>query len=506
MQKELLVKLQKKIAVGSGIALLGSIVGVILTLACHFVLARYLGPADYGIYALGLNIMSILGIFSMMGLHLGTVRFISIYLGEKNFAKLKGVILSALISVFISSTIIGISCYFMSGFISTSLFKKTQLFFVIRAISLILPIYSTMLLLSFIFRGLHKIKSMLLMTKILHPITILVLAVIFLGLGLGLNGAVSALCSSMVVTTIYGLFLLYRDSPPELSQVHPVFQYSKLLFFSFPLVLLYLSVNLMSRLDILMLGCMTDSTSVGAYSIASRIANFIFLFYAAFNVVFGPIFADLYNRKCISELSDLLKTVTRWNFSLTLPCAIIICAFSSPLMIMFGDKFIIGRFSLIILSIMGVIISFSGSLGNILVMAGHQISEVSFSVLSLVIGILLNFILIRKYEIVGAAIATFLTLSVFNLAKMFYIHKVLRMHPLSPKFKKPLFASFLAGLILFIAMYEFGLPSNPLMLLLIATIFFVAYLSILYFLGLPSEDQILLNAVLNKIVLLKKLS
>ena len=239
-----------------------------------------------------------------------------------------------------------------------------------RAFSLVLPLYSIMFLLSFIFRGLRKVAFTVLMNKILRIALSLVLIVIFFMLGFRLMGAVLAFCLSVILSVFCGLFLLYRSLPFEFFQVRPAFEYRKLLFFSFPLIVLYFAVNLMNRLDILFLGRMVDASRVGVYSIAARVAHFNFFSYAAFNLIFGPIFADLYNRGRLSEISTLFKTTTRWCFSLTLPCVIVVCVFSTNILSLFGEKFIIGALPLIILSLAWLLISFSGSIGNILVMAG----------------------------------------------------------------------------------------------------------------------------------------
>ena len=71
--------LTRKMAKGVSIAFIGTIIGNILTFALNIMLTRVLGPADYGIYTMGISVTNIAQSIGTLGLNLGLVRFCPIY-------------------------------------------------------------------------------------------------------------------------------------------------------------------------------------------------------------------------------------------------------------------------------------------------------------------------------------------------------------------------------------------------------------------------------------------
>jgi len=494
---EMNINLHKAIAKGAGITFSGSVIEIILGLGYSLTLARFLGPEQYGVYTLGLSVLTVLSFFSIAGFHLTAVRFTSMYLGQKDYARLKGLFLVAVIIVLAIAIVLSTVIYLGSSFICQHIFKKIQLTSMLRMFGLLIPLYSVMLLLSFFLRGFQKIKAMVFMRKVLRPLVALVLVWILLYCNFGLSAAISALAISIFISTCYGLYSMVQNCPKEVFWATPVFHFKKLLFFSLPLLFLYFSVNLMNRVDILMLGHFEDSSSIGVYSVANRIARSCFLFYASFNTIFGPILADLYGQKLLSEVSVLFRTTTRWCFTFSLPCVLTFCVFSSDILSLIGGKYAQGNLVLVLLSLMWLIISFCGSIGSFLVMAGFQIQELIFSVMCLLTNIGLNLWLIPEYGIEGAAIATFASVVLLNICKVIYIYAKLRIHPFSSAFVKPLLIGIITGVVLF-SKFLFNAKANLGIILFINALFFLAYFLGLYLIGLDTKDQLIFNMVKSK--------
>ena len=89
-------QLTKKVAEGGGIVLAGSIVGKTANLMLQIILGRVLKARDYGLYSLGFTISTFGILISSLGLPNGIVRFGSLYKGEGDKARIKGLLIAAL--------------------------------------------------------------------------------------------------------------------------------------------------------------------------------------------------------------------------------------------------------------------------------------------------------------------------------------------------------------------------------------------------------------------------
>ena len=68
---------------GAGITLIGLIASKLLGYAYRALLARGLGPEQYGVLSLGLAIVSIVGMIGLLGYNFGIERFIGYYQDKK---------------------------------------------------------------------------------------------------------------------------------------------------------------------------------------------------------------------------------------------------------------------------------------------------------------------------------------------------------------------------------------------------------------------------------------
>ena len=170
MSQEYIDTLSKKIASGGFVSLAGQSTGTIIRTVYHILLAKYLGAAFYGIYSLGFSILNILSTFSIMGLHLGVVRFVAIYLGVKDYERLRGILRFSLLFVLGLGIFIGFVFFWLSPYISIHFFNKPQLTIAAQCFSLVLPLYCLMLMFSFIFRGFQKLQFTVLIRDVSQPL------------------------------------------------------------------------------------------------------------------------------------------------------------------------------------------------------------------------------------------------------------------------------------------------------------------------------------------------
>ena len=89
----------------------------------------------------------------------------------------------------------------------------------------------------------------------------------------------------------------------------------------------------------------------------------------------------------------------------------------------FGYDFVTGKYALLILLFGQLVNVICGSVGYILMMTNKQKKLRNFVFYSAIINIILNFMLIPKYGIMGSAISSTISLSIWNLLSLSYIYK-----------------------------------------------------------------------------------
>lgn len=487
----------RKIARGGAISFTGQVFSTGARTVYHILLAKFLGSASYGIFSIGLGILNVTNVLAIMGLNLGGVRYIAIYKGENDYPRLKGIFVFSLVFVCLAASILGFILWNLADTMALLIFNERGLIFVIKLFAAALPFFSMTLIIASFFRGLQKLEYTALIQDMAQPLLAIILLLLFSLVGLDLNSALIAYLFSVTLCFAFALILLRKKGFPETSDARPRFEAKKWLVFSAPLVLLYFTIILMNKIDVFMLGSLRTSQEVGIYAAASRIAHLIFLFWVAFNSIFSPVFADLFHQKKLKELSKIFKIVTRWTFTFSLPFTMVIFFFNKELLMLFGSNFAEGGHVLRLLAVLWLLVSCCGSLGNILIMTGNRLSEVYLTVIPLVLNILLNYFFIKRWGIIGAALATALSLSIFNIIRMIYIYYKTKLQPFNRDFFKPILA--VIPILVILNLVKNGSATHRFSVVLAwSLVAIILYFVLLYVLGLKEDDKKIVQSIVRR--------
>jgi len=82
LEEETPERLSREITKASGVFFIGSIIGRVVTFGLHILLTRLLGAAGYGLYVLGMSVLSVTLSTTSLGLQTGVVRFCATYREE----------------------------------------------------------------------------------------------------------------------------------------------------------------------------------------------------------------------------------------------------------------------------------------------------------------------------------------------------------------------------------------------------------------------------------------
>jgi O-antigen/teichoic acid export membrane protein len=404
------------------------IVSIGLAFVLNLILARSLGSEGLGVYALTITWLGILGLLAKLGFPQILVRDVSIYSSQSEWSLLKGLIQRAYqISIFLSfalATLTAIGVYIWVENSQTKLCILTAL--------TALPFSSVGVLNQSIMTGLNKVVRGQLPENLIAP---LLMVSVTLGSYLLLLDTlkpeivVSYHVVIAMIASIVGGYQLNRNLPREIVAVKPQYKTFQWARNSLPFMAFGALYILNSQTDILMLGTMANTKSVGLYVIASRIASLITLILVVSNISLGPTVASLHASGKKNDVKKIIKITSRSTFSLSCVIAVLIILFSNRLLLLFGSDFLDSKNILLILILGQLANSFSGSVGLLLNMTGNEKLSLAIFLASALVNVGLNFYLIPVFDSQGAAIATTTSMCIWNFLGVMSVIKRLGINP-----------------------------------------------------------------------------
>lgn len=274
----------------SGILFIGMMAVNVCNYLFHLLMGRMLGPSDYGILAALISIFYIIGIFAAT-IKTVTVKFISSFVAQKQFDKIRSFMIFLSENLFILSLILFLLFIILSSKIATFL-----------NIPIISPVIllSTLFLMAFvlplnrgILQGLQKFKQLSL-NLVLDTAIKLFLSVFLVYLGFRVNGAVFAIFAGLFLAyllSLYPLKFLFKYKKPQKIDYKEIKSYSFLVFISL------LCLTLMYSIDVVLVKHFFDPHQAGLYAALSTLGKIIIFAFGAVAAAMFPIVADLYERE-----------------------------------------------------------------------------------------------------------------------------------------------------------------------------------------------------------------
>jgi O-antigen/teichoic acid export membrane protein len=210
---------------------------------------------------------------------------------------------------------------------------------------------------------------------------------------------------SYSLSVLYSYYVLPVGTAPKLKFV----RYKKLgviLTNALPFMGMTISNEVMTYADRVLVAALSGFSDAGVYLVAARNAALVTVAVGAVQFVIAPYIATLKREADLRKLQGVCSLHTGLINLLSILCAVFLVLCVDFLLSLFGDDFLLARDSILIL-LSGYCISFLfGAPVQYLYMIGHQRSALVVVVLFALINVLLNALLIPKYGINGASVAT----------------------------------------------------------------------------------------------------
>lgn len=483
----------KKVTKGTGIGGFGELGYTALAYLINVVIARFLGAEGVGIYAQALTIMTIATTLARLGFDAGVLKFTSQYLARKDFRRITGLDNFTFRLVTIVSLLTGALLFIKADLIANAWLDEPQLVFVLKVFALTTPFTA---LTSIWLNGLqafHRIDYQVYLGRLARPFITLSFISLFLFVGWRWPGVVwGTLISTVILATLtWYTYTSVKKAHMGLERPEPYLETTQWLRFSTPLLLSSLLAFTVTRVTTLILGSFLSSAEVGIYDVALKISLLIQLPLVASNTVLAPIIGEAYSIGDFEKLAALLKTSTKWVFTLGFFAFLEAVLFAKPILGIFGGEFVVGISLLIILGLGQMANIGTGGVAWVLIMAGYSMIHMFNAIFSAVQVILLSYWLIPKYGTMGAALAVALTMTTVNILRLIQVFYLLRIHPYRWDFIKPV----VAGLAVFgvISQLQPGvaawISSEIVATVLLGTISVLLFAAILVLLKFREEEK-----------------
>jgi len=433
-KRKIRLKLQKdkhfaELIKGSGVAFVLKILGIICGYIFTLLVTRTLGAESWGIFSLCLVVLQIASVIGRLGMDTALLRFTAEYAAKGEIGILKEIYKKALILVVPFSIFVAVSVYFLSPILSAKAFHKPYLTPYFKIISLAIVPFVLLWIHSEGIRGLKKIKE----SQLLQQTAVFGAAIIFFGAGLFcvrsdflplISYSMSILVFSVVSILLWCKYLASFLSPSVLSSSFSTFNTASafyipscksLLSVSVPMLLSNSLMLVMSWADIVMLGIFRSAQEVGIYNVVLRISILASISLVAINTIAAPKFAELWGKRNVKALVRVAQQSTRLMFWISFPVLFLFLFFPKFILGMFGEDFKIGAMALMILTVGQFVNVVAGSVGYVLMMTGYQQFHQKIILIGTLCNVFLNYILIPRYGIVGAAIASAMSVTFWNL-------------------------------------------------------------------------------------------
>jgi len=197
----------------------------------------------------------------------------------------------------------------------------------------------------------------------------------------------------------------------------------EMLRIAFPMMFSAAFLFLSNWTDVFMLGAMVSKADVGIYNTAYKLAIIALVAINAVNTILGPKISQLFSTDNHEAIRKEVQRATKLITYITLPITTILIVFGKYFLSLFGEAFVAGYSALVIIAIGLLFNAMSGSVGQVLNMTQHQQILKRFTIISVVVNIVLNYILIKQLGYIGAAYASVVSNITLNLLCVFYIRK-----------------------------------------------------------------------------------
>ena len=378
------------------------------------------GAETYGRFSLTQTLIQFLILLFSLGIRSSIVKLTSDVNFFSNGVPLNNYLKKTIYTLLVSSTVCSLLIIFFNKWLAVVVFKDETLIIYFQYMAMFIAFTIFHSVLSEFIRAKKNFWQYSLYMYVLPPLLFLCLMVFFRRMNLQESSIILGYLLSFLLVCIMLIFYF----PFSKMNVNNDYSLKRLFSLSFPMMFSSLFLFISNWTDIFMLGILSTKKDVGIYNAAFKLAIIAVIVINAINTVFAPRISELFSQNKLLKIEQEFHKARRITIYLTIPIIFILIIFRKTFLSFFGHEFIYGEIPLMII-ISGLLINiFAGSVDQFMNMTNHQKQLRTFTIISASLNIVLNYLLIKKMGIIGAALASVISSITINLLCIVYIKRV----------------------------------------------------------------------------------
>lgn len=487
----------KTVAEGSMFVFAGMFVAKALHYLFRLMVARFLGPGEYGVFSLAFSVFTVAMLFSTIGLPTATNRFVSKHLGRGDHKRVRGTIRATFEMSVPLSLLVGGGMFLLAPFLGTAVFQEPGTVPVIRIFAVMVPLRTFLNNVLETFKAFKRMDYYAGVDHVLQSVVLILLTGVLLYSGFGVIGAAAAWVLSSATAAAIGFYLLQ-------GRLCSVFHgagtrnHWEMLVFALPLFGVGVSDVVSGHAANLLMGWLpaTTATDIGVYNAALPTSEIVGGF-QIFGLILFPVITSHLARGEEKLARDITNVTMRWTVIAMLPVVTMLVLFARPVLrLVFGPAYIAGATALTIMAVG----TFFHVLVNPITLHLPARDKTMWMLLNnlatAVVNIGLTYLFIPLFGIEGAAIAVSLSLILGAALPVVEAVIFLNVRPRLEGFLPPFVAAAAAGSLAVIVAERLFASLSLLELLVTGFLFIVVYALVFLLMGgMQEEDAVVMEVV-----------
>ncbi len=406
--------------------LVGKIVSFILAAIALIVIARLLGPTEYGIYVIAVAVAGVAGSVGNFGIGTALNKFISEYRSKKKDDSINIVLSNGMAILLIVGLIFTIITFLLSGVVANYVLHSSAYTYVIQIASLDIitammfgALYSALIGIG---KGPHVTLAAVVQISIQSGLSILLTVY-----GLGPVGPVFGLLIGQFVGILLALSLIYgkntfRPVRPSLKEMRSIMKFSN------PIAINNVFSTLASDFSVLFLGILVASSIVGNFGIASKTSYLSNIIVESIALSLIPGFSTMFSSKKTKDtIGRFYNKVLYVSMVIVAPFMFFLLFFSTPIsFVAFGSSYSLAPLYIAITAA-GMIIVIAGRYASVLLIGANKTMDVlRYRAMIFAVQIASMFFLVYFLKGLGLIILVFMLGPI--LETLFYLRRIVHLY------------------------------------------------------------------------------
>ena len=389
-------------------------------------LARYLlTPAEYGLLQFAIPVVGIVAIFGTLGLPKSTARYVTEY-AERNPGQVPHVVRRATRYLLVLVVVVGVALALAADALANWLNTPNAAPFLLAGVGYV-AFRSFSNLAGTLFQGFNRVDYKAVVSATTAVVQF-VAAIALVLAGFGALGAFVGYVAGFAVAAVVGLVLLWRRFLPKFDAAAEMEDglARRLVEYSVPLTATRGANVLDKKVDVVIVGALLNVTAVAYYALAKQIAEFASMPATAFGFTLSPTIGEQSAGDHAERATSLYQESLRYLLLLYVPACFGIVLVAEPtIQYIFGNQYLPAVPAVQVFAWFVLTDAINQLTSDTLDYLGRARSRAVVKSTMAVSNFLLTLALVPTMGVLGAAIATAATHTVYTVANVYVIHEEL---------------------------------------------------------------------------------